>query len=698
MLMLGFAYMSDFLTRTAKLIPRTKRLKPFPGFATAYHYETEGTDAEEMGNLYVAIEVLTAPKQAESVVDLVIETAGTAYYNTGTSKINLLERFENALKSTNQALANYTNAGNAGWVGRLSAVIAVLADDELHITQAGSAEAYLFRGNITSQITSDLTTKNQQRPINTFANIATGQLQLHDRLVLGTPAFFHEVQQPQLKSILTDNSANTAVQKLSELISQNEESNRVAAIVVEITNPELLALQARPDEPDHIEVGQADKPIEVAKAIALPVAKSIANTSRVMGSKAATQAKNNLLPKAKQAGFGLAAAIRSRLRTRRGQIQLGVLASLIILALLASTIAKQHRQATTAQISEYDAIFSLVTKSEQLLGQGKRSDAQTELAQAQSRLSKLGKAVSENTFDAQLNKHPHPEDDPSSISKLQVKIKDLQTQIEGILTLKTSVLSEFSEFKSSKPTRMVSVGNKLLIIDSQNNSAIYSYDLNAKTLTLANKGNSQIGKVIDSTVSSDNTGAYLLTDKPGIWYIRALDGSLSQISLNIGEWPKGRSIATYNNYLYMLASDSSDLYKFSPTAAGFAAPTSYFKDTSALNGTTALAIDGSIYLTGGPSGLRRYTAGKLDQGQTDIPADLQSPGQILVIDNSDRLLILDSNSHHLGIFTNNPDSIVFAKQIVLGGTKNVTAISTDPKSTTIYALADGKLVSASLPQ
>jgi hypothetical protein len=690
--------MSELITRTAKLIPKSKRIKPFPGFATAYHYELDAIEAHGLGNLYVVIEVLTNPKQAEAVADLVIETVGNTYYNTASDNQGILERFENALKTTNQALAAYTNSGNASWVGRMSALIAILSDHELHITQAGSAEAYLFRGNVTSHVTTDLNGKNQQHPINTFSNIATGEVQIHDRLIMATPAFFHQLQRPQLKAILGDNTANGAVQKFSELIKQDEDSNRIAAIVVEITTAELLSLQAIPDEPDDVEIGQTDKPIEVAKAFAAPMAQSIVKTSKAVGVKASEKAKNNIVPKIKDYGFNITTVVRNRLSTPKGKYQLGAGLLTILFVLAGASIINSNGKVASSKLNDYDKIYNQYATARDLLSRGDKSSARSQLMATSNNLTSLSKSVTQPAFDRQLSSRAHPEQDPAAISKLQASIRALIEQIDGVGNISFSLLTDFGQFKNAKPSKLIQAGNKIIVFDYQNNSAVYSYDLASKTLSILNKGNAQMGKVIATTLSSDGGSIYLLTDKPSVWLIKVFDGSLSEQSLNIGSWPKGRALSTYNGNLYILADDSSQIYKFSPTSAGFAAPQDYFKDESVTRGVTTLTIDGSIYLAGGRSGLRRFTSAKLDQTLTNIPSQLQKPSEIYSINNTDRLLTLDSVSGRIGIFNNNPDSITFEKQLTPAGVKSITGLATSAKSNTIYALTDGKLSTANLPQ
>ena len=97
--------MSEIISQSAKLLPRAKRIKPVPGFATAYSFEPQTDDKDYLGNLYVVIEVLSNPKQAENVADLIIETIGNVYFDEKNETDNLLDRFELAVKTTNQALS-----------------------------------------------------------------------------------------------------------------------------------------------------------------------------------------------------------------------------------------------------------------------------------------------------------------------------------------------------------------------------------------------------------------------------------------------------------------------------------------------------------------------------------------------------------------------------------------------------------------
>ncbi len=147
--------MSELITRAARLAPYAKRPRQASGFVTAYTYEPRPDEADaDMGNLFIVIEVISSGRMAEEVANLVIETVAGHYYEPGGGAMSHLDRFELAVKATNVELSHYIDQGNAAWIGKLSAIVAVQADKELHLAQTGSAEAFLSRGKASTRITS----------------------------------------------------------------------------------------------------------------------------------------------------------------------------------------------------------------------------------------------------------------------------------------------------------------------------------------------------------------------------------------------------------------------------------------------------------------------------------------------------------------------------------------------------------------
>lgn len=687
--------MSSLVTRTAKLTPRRGRLRTAAGLATAYTYEPESPEAHGLGGLYVVIEVVIPSRPAQIVVDTIIETVGSQYYNWEPTKpVPALERFERAVKNTNAALAKLVAEGTAGWLGRISAVITLLEGDELHITQTGSGEAFLYRGNVASHIT-DSSAKSSPKPGSTFGSIASGKVQAGDRLLLATPAVVHAVARAELKSLINDNSAGAAVRKLSEQYADQPEADRIAAIVVEITTADLLAVAPRDDEPETAFVGQGDKPLEVAKAAALPAARKLGETGKTVGQKVVSETSTRLLPRLKASlalGFS---AITHDVKNAAGRRRLAMAATVIVVV-LAAFAGWQHQQSSTANaVKEYSAAYSFYTKGLDAQQSGDKPAARGDYQKAQKNLEKLAKSANLTKLDASLAKRDHSAEDPASVNKLLAAISDRLDELDGLVRLDGTVVADLARFKNTKPAQVVAAGGKLIVIDANNDSAVYLVDPKSKQVASTEKPD-DVGKIIAATVSGNDDGAYIITSEPAVWFIKSLDGSFTRQDISFGDWPKAKSIASYASNLYVLSADGNTVTKHVRTAAGFAAGADYFKDPSLVGGATAIAVDGSIYLGGGSTGLVRYLSGALDAKASGTPDSLAHPSVLQSLA-TPVLFAFDGTSHRAGLFNNLEKSISFNKQLSFKqGEMQAAAAAAD--GTAIYAAIGSKIFTAALPQ
>ncbi|HSH31341.1 MAG TPA: hypothetical protein VK963_01605 [Candidatus Saccharimonadales bacterium] len=687
----------ELVARTAKLVPHLKRGKTVPSFATSYAYESEGEIAESLlGNLYVAIEVLASSRQAETLTDLVIQTVGEYYYNDQSAlpsePVEVLKRFEAAVKATNLELAKFTQAGNAGWVGRMSAVIAILSGSKLHITQAGSADAYLYRAGTATHITAGLQPKEPHRPETTFANIASGQLQAQDKILLATPALFHHIPQNQLKALLHDNTPNAAVKKLSVLFGKVEDADRAAAVVIELTTAEILALQVRPSEPDEVYVGQPASPLAAAKEAAGPVVSGVIATTKQLSQKSAAYGKSTLLPKSKQLSQQAASHARNTLRHQRGRQGLLIALGLVIALISWQAYSASQTRSTEVLARRYDTIFATQQSARQTLAAGDKAAARAALVAAQKDLEALASELGRRNLDRALAKRPRPETDPASVQKLQAQIAADIDRIDGLAKVEPSTVTGFDALKDAQPAHLELVDTKAVLFDAVNGS-VYSCDLPSCQLTTTVTKPPGVGTIVATTVAASGDGVYILTSEPAVWLYRPDDKSLQRQAISFGSWPKGKAIASYGGNLYILAEDSSQVYRHIPTAGGFAAKSPYFPAVVAasLSGATSLAVDGSVYVGGGQAGLRRYLAGQLDQTASSLPESFKQPEMIRSIADGSEVLLVSSQSNRIGLVSATDTKLSFTKQYSLGGVERIRQAHVDSKGTA-YVLTGDKLV------
>lgn len=728
--------MPQLLTKTAKLLPYAKKAKALPSFATAYDYEPEPGAGLELGSMLVVIEVLTAQKQAEEVADMVIKTVGETYYNQSQQAeepqdehdepedapdddekpseeesndedaeavpvklppkpIDAYARFEAAIKAVNHQLADYTNQGNAGWVGRLSAVIAVQLNDQLHVTQTGSASGYLYRQGKASNITEDMTSRGPHRPISTFASIASGELEAEDRLLLATPALFHQVSKDELRQIISENGPQGSVAKLSELVNQNNNSDRVAAVITEITTPELLAMQrGAVEEADSVHVGQPDSMVDNVRDAASPVvAKGLAGAKN-LGYKAAHHAKHRLWPALKSGAITTLHRFGSIVRNPKNRDKLYFAGGALVLLAGWLVYLSVNAQALNKLVARYDNDYTAVNLARDQVAAGDKAAARNSLQATGKDLDGLAALPQSKLLANRLSHRAHPEADPASISELRNQINALINQIDGLATAAPSDVASFESLKNAKPDHFELVAGKMVLVDSTSGQ-IYVYDPTVNQVKAS--AAAPVAKVVATTLSSANDGIYILTDEPSVWFYKLDGDTATKQTTSFGDWPKGRAIASYNSNLYILASDSSQIYKQVKTVGGFGGKSAYLATdvASGIASATTLTVDGSVY-TAGSFGIKRFVSAKADKS-VSLPESLSHPSQLVSILDGDQLLELDSQSNRIGLINSGGANLAFDKQISLPGNPKLLDAKVDSKTKLVYVLENGKLVKFPLP-
>ena len=462
--------MSDFITRTARLVPYAKRPKQVPSFVTAYTFEPLPDDAAAaLGNLFIIIEVLINGRSSEDVADLVIESIGDHYYNQAREGISNLDRFEAAIKATNHQLNEYVNDGNAAWIGKLSAVVAVQAGNELHLSQTGSAEAFLYRGKSSTRVAGG-STGRATSPTKTFGSIASGELEAGDRLLLATPALVHQIPLTRLHSVISDASPASAIAELTQLL-KDASSERIAALVIEITTPEIAALQARSEEPDEIQLGTPDNALQAAKFAVAPLAKATMDSTKKV-TKQAQSGWEKSKPKLQQTGYAAAGKLRAFL-TGKGAAKRIAIATAIVVALTLGGFWLRNQSASITKLeARYAADYQTYLAADQMAVSGEAQSAQQSLSELQKELASLSSAPGRVRLDAKMKRSPVTAGAPTSVAALSTLVSDRLDQLDGLTKLDPSTIVSFSSIKNAKPTHVEINAGKAYLVDSNNNSAM----------------------------------------------------------------------------------------------------------------------------------------------------------------------------------------------------------------------------------
>jgi hypothetical protein len=678
---------SDLISHIARLVPYAKRPKHLGSFVTAYVYEPPADDiGARLGNLYVVVEVLISGRASEEVVDLIIETVGEKYYNDAGDESDPLVRFEASIKQLNHALSEYVGKGNAAWIGKLSAVVSVQAGRELHVAQTGSAEAFLYRGKAVSRI-SLAETGRPATPSKTFGSIATGELEIGDKLLIATPALVHHVPLAKLQTLISHAGPNAAIAEISQLL-QGAVTSRIAALVVEVTTPELAALKVRSDEPEEIQLSSNENLTDTAIRVATPLAESTANTSKKLLAKGKT-GWDKLRPKLRALTLVAVAALRNALSTSKGRKALGITALAAVILVVAAFWMAAGRQADQKTFAEYQKLYERYQEASLASSDSQKAAARTTLADVNKQLNALSGKT--GTLNAALKNNPLLQDEPTTVAAFKALVADQIDQLDGLIKVSALTLADI-DGKKAKPAHFESDGTNAYIFDAANANTLSIVNLQTGVQKSSEADTSKLGTINATTLSAGGDGIYVLTDKPAVWFYRFADDSLTQQAISYSDWPKATSIASYGANLYLLGDGT--VYKVVKGGTGYSPKADYLSTTQTSGTSTSLAVDGWIYVVTG-NNLNRFLAGTLKQTLA-IPSGAGTVTSLRSTAGGSVIIGTGSKNGRIIIWTNTADKLTFDKQIEIKDGGTLYDATYDAHLGKVFATIGGRLVSFSL--
>jgi len=236
--------------RTAKLSSESQKLKTSSNVCTAYEHQPKDPDERRHGLLFGVIDVNGNPKHSQDLIELILDTFHGEYYQDLDK--DPLESFESALAKINEELGEYTNSGNTYWMGKLNTILAVFADNTIHITQTGKSEAYLYRSGKESHITEDMS-GDSVNPLRTFVNITSGDIVEGDKISALSSGILASVTPDEVSKYVMKYHPKIAIGYVADLIEGLGGSyGQNAAVIAEFLTPDALANETLDEEPDEI--------------------------------------------------------------------------------------------------------------------------------------------------------------------------------------------------------------------------------------------------------------------------------------------------------------------------------------------------------------------------------------------------------------------------------------------------------------
>jgi len=683
---------TPLLQRVAKLVPYPTKHSSVPALAFAYHFEPPIEQKLQLGSLFVVIEVMAKESLASQIVDLVIKTMGEEYFNKKFDD-EPSTRFEKSIAALNSQLAKLNDSHHAKHINSLSAVIAILNQDQLYLSQCGKAHARLYRGSKLTDLAEGLNAGSSPRK--TFHGIAEGSLKQKDKLLFATPAVLFEFEANSLNQLVIDNSPASCVHKMSGQLEGDASIARCAALIVELSDLEQASNEPLEGQPDTVMVGKSQTKLGEVKAASAPLASKASGVAKTLASKGHSWWTTKAWPNAKHHSKSVWNNIWTKYINPNPRkalvITLGLVLAIGIGSYLYSTNTTNYR----GLVTDYKEVIALTESAEakQSLGQVDGSAASAKSAAAKLETitrtynSKQISRAFEMDNDLRSQKSISPQD-------LSARLSTVNDKLSNITRLRVSNIVDFTSVKKFTASFIAQLDDRLYTVDT-NAGALYQIDIARKTSTIVAQ-NSNLKLAVAATPSSLGDSIFILTSAPNV--LQFVPGKpLATVKLSGGDWTAGNAIASYVGNLYILSPQNDQIYRHSRTSIGFSASSSYLKraNTAGVAKGTSLAINGSILVVDGSTKITTFTNGI---GETASITDLATSVKGLTklkLQNEQSIIALGANQQQVIAINLGENGYTYKQQYLTPAEVRLKDFSVTTDGT-LYGLTGNKIISTKL--
>lgn len=209
-----------------------KKLRPF---LEIFVHEPENVVQQNLGTLLGIFEITDTSEDSSYIVNYLISVIKKEY--SSRPKRGAVESFEAALHKANLALSKLAEHGNVKWIGKINALIAAIEKNNLYLSQAGTASAYLLRSKSLTDISEGLASpESEPHPLKTFVNISSGRLENMDKLIIATDAIFNIFSLEEIKKSALRFPAEKFVQFLKTALGN--ELEKAAVLIADLKEKE----------------------------------------------------------------------------------------------------------------------------------------------------------------------------------------------------------------------------------------------------------------------------------------------------------------------------------------------------------------------------------------------------------------------------------------------------------------------------
>jgi len=687
-------------------------------FCDIFIYEPENIEEQKLGNLYIVGEIVNFSENSSYLVNLLASIIKKEFYSK--PKRPTMESLEAGLHKANATLSGFAEQGNVDWIGNLNMICGAYKKNELYFSHVGGVKTLLVRDGQITDIGKNITKEEKPHPFKTFANIASGEIEKNDLILLSTPEFFNIFSLEKIRQLSSSLDINKLTETIYDAVEQEEDITTVGLLVMKIGNEkqdkkkkelfkkeefeveeklesEKIVKEELPKEKppvignggkitlddiiDKYEKAEIEKQTteqkfeEKLKSTTEKRGEAVEEFEEIEKEKSVTSKLGGLLKVLKElfgsAKNGITTWFKNYKQKKNDTSESADFADQKTEGELLQKInlpSNKNKLIFAAFIS-IALLFAgnLIFTDYQKKAEEKFNFYNTKLSQAEEKISKAEEVMIYNdpkearTFLADAkNLATEVKDDYDKLDeKAGNLLGKIQTQLDIVNLVKRIDNPEIAINLEQASEQIMLINENYYTSTSEN--SVYQIDLENK-------------KMEDLQIKSvDLEHSKLITpiEKTGEIIFLSDSNKLSSLDLNekeitsvnigfINDNPNIKDIASYNNYLYFMEPGANQIYKYRRTANGFDNGKSWITDSEAdIRNAISIAIDGFIYILKSDGTIDKYLSGvKKDFSVEELSEPLSSSAEIYTNADLEYLYVIDPPKQRVVLFNKINGSLI----------------------------------------
>ncbi|MEK9156100.1 MAG: hypothetical protein AAB360_02235 [Patescibacteria group bacterium] len=652
--------------------------------------------------------------------------------------------FESIVLKINESLEGLAKKGEGEWQGNLNAILGLVWQNNIIITQTGNVLGYVFRRGKISNIIEKHSSPNLPLPGETFTEITDGKIATGDRIVFGNVEFYNHLALDRLRH-LCENKASPEIVFVLLNFFKRLKTAKANAVIIEAHTPsdEKDILSSRPeilyldDAPESFTAA--------AKKHFLPTLQQAWSKTRELSQKATGQSQKlarsssqqwqkKYGPKTKEilakGGTHLARAtqrvsaslkpaarksieriknsdhyrkvslkVKPYTKTNGKPSSLGLALNLTQRALSTATLPRNRKFlyagliivfifAGYMKIRANNVERSVRNEARSIVDAYEKANSEYEAAREDLVLGRSGgreRLISALALAERASEHE------SNRAKAETLRRQIRTELD-----KTSATERFYNLApkfslGDNTVNITLVGSEIYGTNSE--GKIFTADTRDTEARLVASLGRDNGQVVDSSYSESTGKIYFYTDQSKLLVYDTASKTFAEgkIGDEGGRWEPAKAIASYVTNLYLLDTTAGEVWKHIEREDGYSKGDDYVDTRKiGLSDAVDLAVDGNIYLLWPDATVRKYIKGSLqsDFSLSAVPENaIGEPGGLYTDADSNHLYVLDRKLNRIIRFGKNGE---FANQYAVEG-QTIEQFVVNTKIKKLWFLSQSKI-------